>query len=67
MDKDAMDRRIVIEASDLFEKLGFADCFGKAENFAINACLEGISCVDGGLRMSSYLFGSFQFHANIGS
>lgn len=66
MDKDTVHRRIVIETGDLLEKLGFADGFGKSENFTINACLKGVSRVDEGLRMSSYLFSSFQFHANIG-
>jgi hypothetical protein len=48
LDEDAVDRRVVIEARDLFEKLGFGDGLGQLEKFAINTCLEDISWVTGG-------------------
>jgi hypothetical protein len=41
LDEDAVNGRVVIEAGDLFEELGFGDRLGELKKFAVNTCLGG--------------------------
>lgn len=39
MDKNTVDGRVVVEATELVEQFGFADGLWKVNQFAFNVCL----------------------------